>query len=75
MCSLFFCTPAIFNVARGGGGSAYSITAVRTYVRPVRNTNGFRAISFEKIGVLDLNFIHMYIIIKCRNVGQVRFRV
>ena len=22
-------------------------------VRPVRNTNGFRAISFEKIGVLD----------------------
>ena len=46
--------------AKGGGvgfgGGAYSITAVRTYVptvRPVRNTNGFRAISFEKIGVLD----------------------
>ena len=39
--------PAIFN------GGAYSITAVRTYVRPLRNTNGFRAISFEKIGVLD----------------------
>ena len=33
-------------------GGAYSITAVRTFVRPVRNTNGFR-ISFENIGVLD----------------------
>ena len=37
----------------GRGEAVYSITAVRTYVRPVRNTNGFRAISFEKIGVLD----------------------
>ena len=35
---------------------AYSITNVRTYVglsRPVRNTFGFRAMSFERIGVLD----------------------
>ena len=52
--------PAIFS------GGAYSITAVHTYVRPVRNTFGFRAISFERIGVLDGNFIHRYIIIKCR---------
>ena len=37
------------------------------YVRPVCNTNGFRAISFENIGVLDWNFIHKYIIIKCRS--------
>ena len=48
--ALFCYAPAIFN--RGGGG-AYSITAVRTYVRPVRNTFGFRAISFERISVLD----------------------
>ena len=37
-------------------GGAYSITAVRTYVRPVRpirNTFGFRVISLERIGVLD----------------------
>ena len=27
--------------------------------------NGFRSISFEKISVLDSNFIHRYIIIKC----------
>ena len=60
-------------------GRAYSITAVRTFVRPVRpsvrpvrNTNGFRAISFERIGVLDWNFIHRYVIIKY---GQVWFRV
>ena len=39
--------PAIFN------GGAYSTTAVRMYIRPVRNTFGFRAISFERIGVLD----------------------
>ena len=49
----FFYAPAIFN------GEAYSITTVRTSVhlsvpsvRPVRNTNGFHAISFERIGVL-----------------------
>ena len=34
--------------------------------------NGFRSLSFEKISVLDSNFIHRYIII---NVGQVGFRV
>ena len=27
----------------------------------------FRSIYFEKIGVLDSNFIHRYIIIKCRS--------
>ena len=37
----------------GGGGGAYSITAVRTYIHPIRNTNGFCTISFEKIGILD----------------------
>ena len=31
-----------------GGGGAYNITAVRTYVCPARNTNG---LSFERIGV------------------------
>ena len=67
----FFYAPAIFN------GEAYSITTVRTYVRPfhlsvpsvrpVRNTNGFHAIAFERIGVLYWNSIHPYIIIKCRS--------
>ena len=57
-----FYAPAILNVCVCGGGGvgvgeggrwrSYSITAVRP-VRPVRNTNGFRAISFEKLGVLD----------------------
>ena len=60
---MFLLCPAIFN--RG----AYSIPAVRTYVRPVRNTNVFPVISFEMIGILDWNFIHRYIhvIIKCRS--------
>ena len=54
------------------GGGAYSITLVRTYVPyacPVRTINGFRAISFEDIGVtvLDLYIIHRYIIIKYRS--------
>ena len=53
--------PAIFN------GGAYSITAVRTSVRPVCNTFGFRAISFERIGVLDWNFIHRYKFTKRRS--------
>ena len=53
----YFYSPTIFN---GGGG--YSFTADRAYVRPVRsvhpvrplrNSNGFRAISFENIGVLN----------------------
>ena len=50
---------------------AYSITlvrtSVRTYVRPVRTKNGFRAISFEYSNVLDSYFIHRYIIIKYRS--------
>ena len=33
----------------------------------LRMKNGFRAISFEYIGVLDSYFIHMYIIIKYRS--------
>ena len=50
-----------------GGGGAYSITLVRTYVHPVRTKNCFRAIPFEYIGVLDSYFIHRYIIIKYRS--------
>ena len=45
----------------------YIRTYIRTYVRPVRTKNGFRAISFENIGVLDSYFIHRYIIIKYRS--------
>ena len=66
--TLFLC-PRHFQ---WGWWGANSITAVRTYVRPVRpvclvhNTNGFHVMSFEKIGVLDWNFIHWYIIIKWR---------
>ena len=45
----------------------YIRTYVRTYIRPVRTKNGFRAISFENIGVLDSCFIHRYIIIKYRS--------
>ena len=49
----------------GGGGhivSPLSVrTYVRTYIRPVRTKNSFRAISFENIGVLDSCFIHRYI--------------
>ena len=54
----------------GGGWHIVSQLSVRTYVcpvRPVRKTFGFRAISFERIGVLNSNFIHRYIIIKCRS--------
>ena len=29
--------------------------------------NGFRSVSFKKNSVLDSNFIHKYIIIKCRS--------
>ena len=46
----------------------YSI--IRPSIPPVLyvcNTDGFHAISFEKIGILDSNFIHRYIIIKCRS--------
>ena len=63
-----FYAPAIYN---GGGGHIASPLSVRpyvrTYVRPVRTKNGFRAISFENIHVLDSYFIHRYIIIKYRS--------
>ena len=58
-----FYAPAILN----GGGHKASPLSVRTYVRPVRTKYGFWAISFENIGVLDLYFIHRYIIIKYRS--------
>ena len=48
--------PPPFSMGGGVGGGAYSITAVRMYVpsvRPVCNSFGFPAISFERIGVLD----------------------
>ena len=48
----------------GGGGHIASPLSVHLYVRPVRTKNGFRAISFEYIGVLDSYFIHRYISIK-----------
>ena len=60
----------------GGGHTASPLSVrpyVRTYIRtsrtscPVRTKNGFRAISFENIGVLDSYFIHRYIIIKYRS--------
>ena len=35
--------------------------------RPVPTKNGFQAISFEYISVLDSYFIHIYIIIKYRS--------
>ena len=47
-----------------GGGGAYSITVVSMYVCV---QNGFRSLSFEKISVLDSDFIHRYIFIKCRS--------
>ena len=58
-----------------GGGHIASPLSVRTYVRTYVHTyvlsckyeNGFQAISFENIGVLDSYFIHRYIIIKYRS--------
>ena len=35
------------------GAHIESTLSIRTSVRPVHNTNGFRAISFERISVLD----------------------
>ena len=63
-------------VMGGGGGHIASPLSVRPYfrtsVRPYFRTsrtykNGFRAISFKYIGVLDSYFIHRYIIIKYRS--------
>ena len=48
--SFIICAPQFLM-----GGGEYSITFVHTFVR---TNNGFRAISFETIGVLDSNFIH-----------------
>ena len=44
-----------FSLNGGGGGGKHIVSplSVRTSVRPVGNTNGFRAISFETIGILD----------------------
>ena len=72
---MFLC-PRHFQWVGGGGGAvqggavgehgAYSITAIRMYVCLSGPSclyvakNGFRLISFEKISVLDSNFIHVY---------------
>ena len=50
--SSFLFMPPPFSIG-GRGGDIVSTLSVRTSVRPVRKTFGFRAISFEKIGVLD----------------------
>ena len=60
--------PPPFIMGGGHIASPLSVrTYVRTYVRPVRTKNGFRAISFEYIDVLDSYFIHRYISIKYRS--------
>ena len=51
----------------GGGGHIASPLSIRITSRPIHMKNGFQAISFEYIGVLDLYFIHRYIIIKYRS--------
>ena len=61
--------PPPFIMGGGGGGdiaSPLSVCTSRTSC-PVRTKNGFRAISFENIGVLDSYFIYRYIIIKYRS--------
>ena len=55
-----FMPPPFIMGGGGGGGHIASPLSVRT-------KNGFRAISFENIGVLDSYFIHRYIIIKYRS--------
>ena len=40
--------------------------SICTYVLSIHNKNGFCSISFQKISVLDSDFIHGYIIIKCK---------
>ena len=70
MYNFFMLPPFIMG---GGGGHIASPLSVCTYIRtsrrscPLRTKNGFRAISFENIGVLDSYFIHRYIIIKYRS--------
>ena len=58
--------PPPFLMGGGGGGHIASTLSVRPYV-PSRTKNGFQAIPFEYIGVLDSYFIHIYIIIKYRS--------
>ena len=43
----------------GGGGHIASPLCVRTYVRPVRTKNGFRAISFEYIEDIQIFGMNM----------------
>ena len=45
--------PRHFQWGVGGGGHIVSLLSVCTSISPVCNTFGFRAISFEGIGVLD----------------------
>ena len=59
----------------GAYSTTLACTCVHTYIRPVstfcsiRTRNGFGAISFEHLGVLDSHFIHRYmdIILKYRS--------
>ena len=60
----FYYAPAILMCVYCWGGHIVSPLSVCTSVLPVCNKNGFHLISFEKIGVLDANFIHRHIIIK-----------
>ena len=71
MQEIFFMPPPFSMGVWGLGVGAYSITGVHMYVRPILSipyvTNGFHSISFEKISILDSNFIHRYIVMKCRS--------
>ena len=53
------------------GGNIESSLSVRSVLtsHPVCTKNGFQAMSFEYIGVLDSYFIHGYIIINTDQVG------
>ena len=63
-----FVMPPPFIMGGGHIASPLSVRPyVRPYIRPVRTKNGFRAISFEYIGVLDSYFIQRYIIMKYRS--------
>ena len=64
----FFIMPPIFSLwGRERGVHIVSPLSVCTSVPSVFNKNDFHSISFEKISVLDSNFIHRNIIIKCRS--------
>ena len=60
-----FYAPAIL-MGLGGGHTASPLT-VCLYVTYVCTKTGFRAISFETIGILDYYFIHRYMIRKYRS--------